>query len=181
MLRLTLALALLAAALDLAPRLTGCGGVAGLRGLLAFRDREEERGRGLAEGHAAVWRRHAARDRVVREVIAGRRPLRAAAADLRALFATAPPGERDAVRRVFPGCTEEESWCRAVVELAALALHDLPGADESVMVRLLTELQEVIPDGHPPGPCPGARDKGALAFTRPAGDAPPPGPPDRRG
>jgi hypothetical protein len=149
MLRLTIALALSAAALDLFPRLADCGGIAGLRGLLAFRDREEERGRDLAEGCAAAWRLHVERDRVIQEVIAGRRTLRAAAADLRALYATAPEVERNAIRRAYPGRTEEESYCRAVLEFAAVALGDRPEVAESVMVRLLAEWQEVIPDGQP--------------------------------
>jgi hypothetical protein len=170
-LRLAIALALIAAALDLIPRLTGLeGGITGLPGLLALRKQEGTRGRDLDEGQAAARDRHAERDRVIEDVIAGQRTLQSGADALRALYARAPQSERDTLRKLYPARSEEETYCRAVIGFVAVALEDRPEEVRPVVARLEKELRGRMPDGpsHRMGPVATGRQVLVLSDPRSA-------------
>jgi hypothetical protein len=141
-LRLAIALALIAAALGLILWLTGPeDGITALPDLLALREQEVTRGRDLDEGQAAARQRHAERDRVIEDVIAGRRTLQSGADALRELYAQAPQSVRDELRKLYPARSEEETYCRAVIGFVAVALEDRPEEVHRVKARLEKELR----------------------------------------
>jgi hypothetical protein len=100
-----------------------------------------QRGAELERQETAYWRRHAARQQVVYDLIAQRLTLLKAAARFRELNAEAGAyGERLIAH--CPGRTEEERLCRQVMCWAEGELRgQSPGLAEQVAARLGAELQ----------------------------------------
>jgi hypothetical protein len=87
-----------------------------------------------------VWRRLLARERIVKEVIAGRLSLLEAAAHFRDLDQTADEIVRVVLRRRYPHCeTDDERYCRYVIDYVEAEVDNDPGVLELVE-RLLEEL-----------------------------------------
>jgi hypothetical protein len=90
---------------------------------LAAQSRRSQQLDGALQG---MLRRVAEQRQVARQVLGGRLTLLEAAACLRVIWADEPPPFRAAVRRHFPGVTEEEWLCRRVIAFVAGELEDGP-------------------------------------------------------
>jgi hypothetical protein len=100
---------------------------------------QAERAGDLEERRQAILRRHREQERVVRELVGGRRTLLQAAAAFRALAAA--DNALDApLRETYPAATDEERLCRWVIAYLRTSLGDEPGAAELV-ARLEQELR----------------------------------------
>jgi hypothetical protein len=103
-------------------------------------DAEDERARELADHRQAVDGYKDTKDRICRELIAGRLTLAEATRQVMEL-----PGLTEFMRREirtdFPGATEEESMSRHVIMWACDLLDLEPARAEALRRRLLAELE----------------------------------------
>src|SRR5262249_26386093 len=75
-------------------------------------------------------------------VIAGRLTLREAAARYRALARGNPDFPWETFRRTYAGASDEERFCRQVIDAVQMELKDQPDEAAEVVARLEAELQE---------------------------------------
>ena len=116
-----------------------------------------------------ILRRALEKDRLAGEVIEGRLSLVDAAARYRDLDEQPPPFSWSNFRSAYPGDSDDERHCRAVIVFVRAELASRPGADPAVVGRLEAELHDLLnrgeirlprpetppPDGPPPAPGPG--------------------------
>jgi hypothetical protein len=107
-----------------------------------------------------VARRIVEKERLAADVIEGRLSLTAAAARYRDLNEQTPPFNWETFRRLYPGASDDERHCRAVIGYVREDLRHRPGADLALTDRLDTELQDLLRRGD---------------FRLPRRDGPPPG------
>jgi hypothetical protein len=100
---------------------------------------EQERGDTLDERRAAIRRCIAGKARVARDLIEGRRTLLEAAAAFRELQEAVPGYGWKAFRREYPGDSDDERFCRAVIRQVRYALAEGPRA--GLVERLEQELE----------------------------------------
>src|SRR5262249_39287585 len=107
-----------------------------------------------------VTRRVSEKDRLAGEVIGGRVSLVEGAARYRDLDEHPPAFCWREFREVYPGASDDERHCRAVIAHVRAELPNRPGADPALVGRLETELHDLL-------------RRGDLRLPRP--DTPPPG------
>jgi hypothetical protein len=125
---------------------------------------------GLEARREDIMTRIALRDRVVRAVVEGRMPLAEAAARFQEIDLASTTFHWQRFREFWPGATDEEKQCRAVLGHVNSRLADDPDRARAVTRRLETELQAFLreqdtrmsPAGtaRPHPPCPGLRGGG---------------------
>jgi hypothetical protein len=146
---LTLGLSSLTLALALVPGLAAAVGLdlwnvpAALNSL---REAAEIDGR-LDEDLLAVQLRMALKDEAAEDVAAGRLTLVEAAAQFRRLDADASEGYRQGWRLLAEGDSDEERYCRQVLNYAEVALRDRAAAAD-VLAGLNRQLEEALARGH---------------------------------
>jgi hypothetical protein len=118
----------------------------GMPALLRQVEHEKERQRVLEARGAEVTRSMTEQDELLEEVAAGRLALREAAARLRALLAEEPGFQPEAFRIAYPGATEDESYCRAVIDHVGCLLGERPEQGR-VVGRLQAELRRELECG----------------------------------
>jgi hypothetical protein len=97
----------------------------------------------LPEDNEARRKCRAAKFRVIHRLLAGRLPLRQAAACFRDLNASAPEGDKY-LRRVLPGVPPEQALCRQVIWYVEAELRTRPQQrGGEVVARLEAELAEL--------------------------------------
>jgi hypothetical protein len=137
---------------------------------------EEARGAELEARLRALTRCKEGKVAAARDLIRGRLKLLAAAARFRDLQQSVPGYPWEGFRRAYPGDSEEERLCRAVIGYVGDAVRDEPGADPNLVRRLEAELQGHLrrgplrlsatrDPGVPPAP-------GQLLVGRPLRDSP---------
>jgi hypothetical protein len=89
------------------------------------------------------------KDQVAREVAAGQLSLVEGAARFRALCQDSPGFTLKMLRFSFPGNSEEESYCRALIDRAQRILADHPAQAQAAAWRLEAELQKLLRKGTP--------------------------------
>jgi hypothetical protein len=89
-------------------------------------------------------------------VIAGRLSLLEAAARFRDLDEQPPAARREVLRCAYPGASDDECRCRAVLQYVWVEARDRPGADPAVAKRLEAELRGLL--GHGDVRLPGSED-----------------------
>jgi hypothetical protein len=99
-------------------------------------------------------RRNVKKQRLAGEVIAGRLSLREAAARFRGLDGQPPAACGEGLRATFPGASDDECRCRAVLSYVRVETSLRPGADPAVADRLEAELRGLLERGdlRLPGP-----------------------------
>src|SRR5262249_23106359 len=80
----------------------------------------------------------------VEGVIAGRLTLREAAARYRALARGNPDFPWETFHRTYAGASEEERFCRQVIDAVQKELRDQPDEAARVVARLVAELEELL-------------------------------------
>lgn len=105
-------------------------------------DRAIERREKLLQKFSDLKAAIQAKDRVSRELIAGRMTLGQAARRFCELADRPEPEYLDLLGRYYPGDTGEESLCRHVIEWACKSLENEPSRQEVVCRRLEDELRE---------------------------------------
>jgi hypothetical protein len=101
-----------------------------------------------------IDRSSAEKRRLAGEVIAGQLSLLEAAARFRDLDERPPAACRRGLRAAFPGASDDECHCRAVLSYVREELWHRPGADPAAADRLEAELRALLERGDPrlPGP-----------------------------
>jgi hypothetical protein len=103
---------------------------------------ESEREQRLDERFADLNRRQAAKDRIYRELIAGRVPLAQATARIVDLTAEPKYFQKDAILH-YEGATDEQRLARAVIDLACELLTNEPSRAREVRRHLLDEVRRM--------------------------------------
>jgi hypothetical protein len=93
-----------------------------------------------------------AKDQVAREVAAGQLSLVEGAARFRALCLETPGFDPALFRRFHGGNSDEECYCRALIDWVRRVLADDPAQAQKVASRLEAELQELVRNGIPSFP-----------------------------
>jgi hypothetical protein len=93
---------------------------------------------------------HAAKERALAALLAGRLPLREAAARFRRADLANPSFPWSIFPDLFPGANDAERHAREVIEHARVALRDEPARAAAVVSRLEAELQEDLTRGAGP-------------------------------
>lgn len=130
------------------PNLTACLGL-DLREFLDLQRRLEQevrRGEHLERQSKTVFQRLEARYRVIETLHAGRIDLREAAARFRDLTPLVSEGYREIFRRVHGGRSDEERWCRQVIQYLRDGRPDHPGHAAQAQ-QLEAELQDYLDHG----------------------------------
>ena len=91
-----------------------------------------------------ILRRVLEKDRLAGEVIEGRLSLVGAAARYRDLDEQPPPFSWSNFRSAYPGDSDDERHCRAVIVFVRAELGSRPGADPAVVGRLEAELHDLL-------------------------------------
>jgi hypothetical protein len=94
-----------------------------------------------------VLRRLLEKQRLAGEVIEGRLSLTEAAAAFRHLDEQPPAFNWSDFRRTYPGATDDERHCRAVIVFVRAQLQIRPGADPALLGRLEAELHDLVGRG----------------------------------
>jgi hypothetical protein len=102
--------------------------------------RERERRERLDSASQQVRRRVEHRDATTRQLIAGRLSLLSAAAVYRELMAELLPFDWERFREQYPDIPDDERFCRAVIDYAAILLEERPAERAAVVKRLEAEL-----------------------------------------
>jgi hypothetical protein len=87
------------------------------------------------------------RARVARDVVAGRLTLLEAAGRFRALCQAVPDFQMDLFREFHPGASDEERFCRAVINTVEGVLWDKPDMAREMVRRLKAELADMMDCG----------------------------------
>ena len=116
-------------------------------GLPAGADQEAERSRRLDDQMRVICRCIEEKERLAREVAAGRLGLVEAAARYRDLATEDPVITPDIFRRAYPGGSDEERYCRQVIVFVQEAVRERPGGDLAVVGRLEAELDDLLGRG----------------------------------
>jgi hypothetical protein len=109
--------------------------------LLDLLGQERERGEQLATRREAMLRSIEGKDRAAADLVAGRADLLEAAAVFRDLQQDVPGHDREAFRVAFPGRSEEESLCLAVIHHVEKAFDDMPGEQAAWVAELQSQLK----------------------------------------
>jgi hypothetical protein len=145
---LTLALSALAVGLALSPGLAAAVGLDLWKTPEGF-DAAGADARGddpIDEQIQAAQRRTAAKSEVAGEALEGRWTLLEAAARFRDLDAAAPEGYRRAWRSLVEGATDEERYCRQVLDYSATVARDRSD-DPAALDRLRAQLEAALSRG----------------------------------
>jgi hypothetical protein len=126
-------------------------------------------------------RRHVEKQRLAGEVLAGRLTLLEAAARFRDLDDQPRTAGGEALRSTYPGASDEECQCRAVLQYVRVVLPDWPGAHPAAVKRLEAELRDLLEHGNLRLPGPDDVPPGVGNARPVAGLAPPRGGSDRPG
>jgi hypothetical protein len=94
-----------------------------------------------------VERRHVEKRRLAGEVIDGRLSLLEAAARFRDLDEQPPAACREALRATYPGASDDECHCRAVLQYVRVEMRLRPGVDPDLTERLEAELRALLEHG----------------------------------
>jgi hypothetical protein len=108
---------------------------------LTLLGQERERGEQLATRLEATQRCIAAKDRVVADVVGGRVGLLEAAAAFRHWHRGVPGYDEELIRQFFPGQSEEESLCLAVIYYVEKALDNRPEEQAELVANLRSQLK----------------------------------------
>jgi hypothetical protein len=106
----------------------------------------DEVGARIEESTRAVHRKIVAKDQAVEDAFAGRLTLLQAAARHRDLDANLPAGQRNAWRFFYDGATDEERYCRQVLDRAGMLAEGRPEG-EAAVARLRGQLDQALADG----------------------------------
>jgi hypothetical protein len=87
------------------------------------------------------------KDRVAREVIAGRLSLQEAAEQFRYLSLSRPDFNLERFRKTYAGATDTERHCRSVLYWVQALLKDQPEKEQQIVVRLERELTSLVSGG----------------------------------
>jgi hypothetical protein len=108
---------------------------------------EGQRDSHLAVQGEAASRRNAAKRAVAADVAAGRLTLFEGAARFRDLDADAPEEILAAWRRAVGGSSDEERYCRTVIQYVEVLLRDRPGESAAVLRNLGAQLADALSRG----------------------------------
>jgi hypothetical protein len=112
-------------------------------------EEEQQRECSLEARQRTVFAYREAKDRVAREVAAGRRSLVEGTARFRALCLETPAFRPEIVRQYYGGDSEEECYGRALIDRVRGALADDPAQAQEVASRLEAELVGLLNQGAP--------------------------------
>jgi hypothetical protein len=129
--------------------------------------RDEAYGTELDWEAEETFRRLAAREEAVRDVLDGRLTLGQAAARFRDLDATTRACTHRELARRFPGIAEDERCWREVICWVAMAEGKRPDGGHGVARRLSAELEDALRHGRPSLPDPALADHGDQEHTPP--------------
>jgi hypothetical protein len=119
----------------------------GLSGLVAdFATIEQQQRRDVEQTTLleAIRSRIEARRQLVRDVMEGRLALREAAAQARALHRRWPSLSLERVRECYPGCSDEEAYCRLIMDGVEVELGSKDARAEAILERVEAELEEML-------------------------------------
>ena len=109
--------------------------------VLTLLGQERERGEQLVARLEASKRCVAGKDRVVAELVGGRADLLEAAAAFRHWQRSVPIYDEEVFRQAFPGHSEEESLCLAVIDHVETALENSPEEQAAWGAKLRSQLK----------------------------------------
>jgi hypothetical protein len=95
----------------------------------------------------AAWRRNEAKNKVAREAAEGRLTLLEAAARFRDLDVDTPAETLAAWRRAVGGATDDERYCRTVIQYVEVLLRDRPEESAAALRDLGAQLAEALSRG----------------------------------
>jgi hypothetical protein len=123
-----------------------------LRARLVREHKQEDQ---LSEQSKQVLRSCERKSQLAADVIAERLSLQEAAAQFRELAQTAPASHLKGLHLIFPGCSDEECFCREVIACVEAQFFDRPDKASGLIARLSRELdQELACSGIPFLPVP---------------------------